>query len=192
MDADLPQLRSDARDNRDRVLAAARSLFAEQGLDVGMREIARRAGVGPATLYRRFPTKQALIDEAFAVELHTCRQIVVDGCEDPDPGHGFASVVRQLIALNLRNRGFVDAFTTAKPADGLLAVHRRELLRMLDGLARRAQSSGDLRADFTVDDLVLVLLAGRGLTEVGARTRDSASQRFADFVLAAFRTEPGS
>ena len=62
-------LRADAQENRDRILAAARALFAERGLDVGMREIARRAGVGPATLYRRFPTKQALIDEAFAVEL---------------------------------------------------------------------------------------------------------------------------
>jgi AcrR family transcriptional regulator len=191
MDTGLPQLRVDARDNRDRILTAARSLFAEHGLDVGMREIARRAGVGPATLYRRFPTKQAVIDEVFAVELRACRRIVVESCEDPDPWHGFTSVVRRLIALNVRNRGFIDAFTSAKPADSPLAAHRRELLRMLDGLARRAQRSGDLRSDFVIDDLVLVLVAGRGLTDVGARTRESAAQRFAALMLAAFRTARG-
>lgn len=189
MHAEMPQLRADARDNRERILTAARSLFAEHGLDIGMREIARRAGVGPATLYRRFPTKQAVVDEAFAVELRTCRQIVVDGCEDPDPWHGFTSVVQQLIALNVRNRGFVDAFTSAEPADGPLAEHRRELLRMLDGLARRAKRGGDLRSDFVINDLVLVLLAGRGLTDVGTQTRESAAQRFAALMIDAFRTE---
>ncbi|CAM3337706.1 helix-turn-helix domain-containing protein [Kibdelosporangium persicum] len=58
-------LRSDARDNRDRILVAARTAFAADGIDVPMREIARRAGVGPATLYRRFPTKEALVTAAF-------------------------------------------------------------------------------------------------------------------------------
>ena len=58
-----------------------------------MREIARHAGVGPATLYRRFPTKRALIDEAFADEMRACRRIVVDGHAEPDPWHGFCSVI---------------------------------------------------------------------------------------------------
>ena len=190
MATELPQLRADARDNRDRILTAARTLFAERGLDVGMREIARGAGVGPATLYRRFPTKQAVIDEVFTVELGACRGIVVEGCEDPDPWHGFTSVVRRLLALNVQNRGFVDAFTAAKPTDGPLAAHRRELLGMLDRLARRAQRSGDLRSDFVIDDLVLVLVAGRGLTDVGVREKENAAQRFGALVLAGFRAEP--
>ncbi|MEU8275292.1 helix-turn-helix domain-containing protein [Microbispora bryophytorum] len=62
-------LRSDALDNRERILDAARALFAAEGLDVPMREIARRAGVGPATLYRRFPTKQLLVTEVFTDEM---------------------------------------------------------------------------------------------------------------------------
>ena len=61
MTEQLPQkLRSDAEDNRDRILESARVLFAREGLTVPMRAIARHAGVGPATLYRRFPTKQLL------------------------------------------------------------------------------------------------------------------------------------
>lgn len=191
MNAELPQLRADARDNRERILTAARFLFAEHGLDVGMREIARKAGVGPATLYRRFPTKQAVIDEAFAVELRACRQIVVDGCQDTDAWRGFSFVVHELIALNVQNQGFVDAFTSATSADSPLAAHRRELLGMLDGLARRAKRSADLRSDFVIDDLVLVLVAGRGLTALAAGKRESAARRFAALMLDAFRNEPG-
>src|ERR1700729_80765 len=65
-------LRSDARDNRELILDAARALFAAEGLNVPMREIARRAGVGPATLYRRFPTKEMLVTEAFADQMLAC------------------------------------------------------------------------------------------------------------------------
>src|ERR1700712_3264155 len=183
MDEKVPQLRADARDNRDRILTSARALFSERGLDVGMREVARRAQIGPATLYRRFPSKQELIDEAFSVELRTCRQIVVDGSADPEPWHGFTSVIRRLTALNVQNRGFVDAFTSAGTTDGTIAAHRRELLGMLARLARRAQATGALRADFRIEDLTLVLLAGRGLSAAEPDRRAAAAERFADLAI---------
>ena len=88
------------------MLEAARALFSERGLAVPMREIARRAEVGPATLYRRFPTKQALIDAAFADEMRACRGIVRDGCADPDPWRGLSAVVRDITELNAVNQGF--------------------------------------------------------------------------------------
>ena len=73
----LPQmLRSDAEENRDRILTAARELFSENGLDVTMREVARRAEVGPATVYRRFPTKAELVEAAFAEQVRLCRATV--------------------------------------------------------------------------------------------------------------------
>ncbi|MGC0407018.1 AcrR family transcriptional regulator [Streptomyces sp. SAI-195] len=78
-------LRSDAEDNRERILDAARALFAAQGLRVPMREVARRAGVGPATLYRRFPGKQELITEACQDQLRACRAIVDECLAHPDP-----------------------------------------------------------------------------------------------------------
>lgn len=180
-------LRADAQDNRDRMVTAARSLFAERGLDVGMREIARRAQVGPATLYRRFPTRQAIIDEAFAVELQSCRAIVVDGCADEDPWRGLTSVIERLTALNVRNRGFVDAFMSADPAADAFAEHRRELLGLLDDLGRRAQSAGELRRDFVIDDLILILLTGRGLSAVNGSARDAAARRFAMLAIDGLR-----
>ncbi|TCI96350.1 TetR/AcrR family transcriptional regulator [Aeromicrobium sp. IC_218] len=181
------KLRADAQENRDRILTAARQLFAERGLGVGMREVARRAEVGPATLYRRFPTRRALIDEAFAVELGLCGDIVETGCADPDPWRGFADVVERLTVLNASNRGFVDAFMAVEQPEDVFAEHRSRLLTMLTLLARRAQAQGRLRADFIIDDLVLVLIAGRGLATVGADTRDVAARRFAMLAVDAFR-----
>jgi AcrR family transcriptional regulator len=192
MAARLPQmLRADAQDNRDRILEAARGLFSEQGVDVTMRDIARRAEVGPATLYRRFPTKALLVDEAFADELRACRAIVEGGCSDPDPWRGFCSVIEQLTSLNVRNQGFVDAFMSANPEIDPFVAHRDSMLRMLTALARRAQAAGSLRGDFVIDDLVLILLAGRGLSSSissGAPAgRSAAAARFAALAIQAFR-----
>jgi len=138
-------LRIDARENRDRVLDAARELFAERGIEVTMRDIARRAEVGPATLYRRFPTKRALMDDAFASEMHECRAIVVECSADPDPWRGFASVIERITELNVRNNGFVDAFLSANPEFERIATHRASLFRMLTDLAGRARRAGGLR-----------------------------------------------
>lgn len=180
-------LRADAQDNRDRVLEAARRLFAERGIDVTMREVARHAGVGPATLYRRFPTKQILVDEAFAVELRACRGIVIDGCADPDPWRGFCTVIESISVLNGRNHGFVEAFLSASPSDQSFTVHRTALLQMLSDLAARAQASGGLRPDFVIDDLVLVLLTGRALSTTPVDGRTAAARRFAALAIDAFR-----
>lgn len=137
-------LRSDARDNRDRVLAVARELFAERGLDVTMREIARRAEVGPATLYRRFPSKTDLVGAVFADEVRLCTTIVDEGCGDTDPWRGFCSVIEQVCVLNGRNQGFIDAFTSAQFDTAQFdasdyAAHRRAALASLTALARRRQ-----------------------------------------------------
>src|SRR5690242_2170061 len=89
-------LRSDARDNRERILAIARLAFATEGLDVPIREIARRAQVGVATVYRRFPTKEALLAEAFAEQMAVCSAVVEEGLAAADPWRGFCLVVERL------------------------------------------------------------------------------------------------
>ncbi|MEZ0113581.1 AcrR family transcriptional regulator [Catenulispora sp. EB89] len=181
------KLRADAQENRDRIVEAARALFSERGLEASMREVARAAGVGPATLYRRFPTKQALIDGVFADELRACRQIVVDGCADPDPWRGFAWVIEHLTVLNAQNKGFIDAFMWASPEAPVFARHRASLLRELEKLAARAKRAGRLRHDFVLDDFVLVLQAGRGLSASRPADRTLAARRFAALALDSFR-----
>ena len=121
--------------------------------------------------------------------MRTCRTIVEEACSDPDPWRGFRSVIERLAALNVRNRGFVDAFLSLGPGSAALAQHRRELLGMLDGLATRAKAQGRLRADFVIDDLVLMLLAGRGLWSVSPSRRSVAARRFAALTVDAFRAD---
>src|SRR5258708_29384286 len=83
-------LRSDALRNRDRLLAAARELFAERGVDVAMADIARHAGVSNGTLYNRFPTREDLIEAVFTDRLEAIAALAAQAAEDDDPWRGFA------------------------------------------------------------------------------------------------------
>lgn len=182
--------RSDARDNRARILAAARAVFGEEGLGAPMREVARHADVGPATLYRHFPTKRALIVEAFDEQRRACRAIVRDALADPDPWHGFRSLVERICELHARSRGFADAFMAAFPEAMDFAADRERALRAVAESARRAQEAGRLRPGFVVDDLVLMLMAHRGLQDAPHDARLQASRRFAAYVIEAFHAVP--
>ncbi|MEV4537986.1 helix-turn-helix domain-containing protein [Asanoa sp. NPDC049518] len=179
-------LRSDARDNRERILDAARAVFAAKGLDVPMRAIARRAGVGPATLYRHFPTKQALATEAFAEQMRACQDIVDEGLANPDPWQGLRVVIEKLCELHARHRGFAASFAAAFPGAMDLAARRERALVSLAELARRAKATGQLSPDFTLDDLVLVLRANGGLDAMSTTARVAASRRFAALAIRAF------
>ncbi|MFE5240405.1 MULTISPECIES: TetR/AcrR family transcriptional regulator [unclassified Streptomyces] len=183
-------LRSDALDNRERILDAARVLFSGEGLDVPMREIARRAGVGPATLYRHFPTKETLVAEAFADQLNACRAIVDEGCADPDPWRGLCLVIERICELHARDRGFTEAFLSAFPRATDVAAGREYTVRAVAGLAQRAKEAGHLRSDFVLDDLILVLMANQGIRAASTGTQVMASRRFAGLVIQAFEACP--
>ena len=183
-------LRSDARDNRELILNAARALFAAEGLDVPTREIARRAGVGPATLYRRFPTKESLATAAFADQMRACHAIVDEGLADPDPWHGFCLVIEKICELHARDRGFTAAFMSAFPRAMDFAADREYALKSVAELARRAKHAGRLRPDFVLDDLVLMLMANGGIRAASPAAAVAASRRFAAFAIRAFQASP--
>jgi AcrR family transcriptional regulator len=183
-------LRSDARDNRELILGAARALFAAEGLNVPMREVARRAGVGPATLYRRFPTKESLVTEALAGQMRACHAIVDEGLADPDPWHGLCHVIERICELHARNRGFTAAFMSAFPNAMDFAADREYALRSIAGLASRARDTGRLRPDFVLDDLVLMLMANSGIRATSTAAAVAASRRFAALAIQAFQASP--
>ncbi|MEV1023047.1 helix-turn-helix domain-containing protein [Streptomyces sp. NPDC050264] len=182
-------LRSDALDNRERILDAARALFSADGLDVPMREIARRAGVGPATLYRHFPTKQMLATEAFADQLRACRTIVDEGCADPDPWRGLCLVIEKICELHARDRGFSEAFMSTFPEAPDVAG-RAYTVKTVAGLAQRAKDAGHLRSDFVLDDLMLILMANKGIHTRSTDTQVMASRRFAGLAIQALEACP--
>ncbi|MGO4426740.1 TetR/AcrR family transcriptional regulator, partial [Streptomyces sp. MCAF7] len=144
-------LRSDARDNHERLLDAARALFSRKGLSVPMREIARRADVGPATLYRHFPTKESLVAAAFADQLRACQDIVDQASADPDPWRGLCQMIENVCELHARDRGFTEAFLSAYPRAAGLTTSREHMLNAIADLAGRAKRTGHLRPDFILD-----------------------------------------
>ncbi|MGW4032788.1 TetR/AcrR family transcriptional regulator [Streptomyces sp. NPDC004838] len=182
--------RSDARDNRERILAVARTAFAEHGLDVAMREIARRAGVGPATVYRHFPTKEALVTEVFTEQMAACAAVVDDGLADPDPWHGFCRMIEKLCEMHAQDRGFTAAFVSAFPRAIDFAVDRDRALGNAAELARRAKAAGKLRPDFVLEDLIMVLMANGGIRTTAPAAAVAASRRFAALLIQSMQAEP--
>jgi AcrR family transcriptional regulator len=183
-------LRSDARDNRDLILEAARTVFATRGLNAPVHEVARHAGVGPATVYRRFPTKETLATEAFADKLRVCRSIVDEGVADPDPWHGFCLVIEKTCEMHALDRGFTVSFMSAYPNAVDFAASRKSALSAVAGLARRARDAGRLRPDFVLDDLIIMIMASSGIHATSPAARLAASRRFAELTIHAFQAPP--
>lgn len=183
-------LRSDARDNRERILAVARLAFATEGLDVPIREIARRAQVGVATVYRRFPTKEALLAEAFAEQMALCSAVVEEGLAAADPWHGFRLVIEKLMEMHALDRGFSRAFTSRLPQTAGFAADRDRALRLMLELVRRAKRAGGLRTDFVLEDVILALMANEGIRAESPEVRVAAARRLAALMIQSFQADP--
>ncbi|TYB65351.1 TetR/AcrR family transcriptional regulator [Nonomuraea sp. PA05] len=182
-------LRADARHNRERILEAAREAFATRGLDVPMAAIARRAGVGVATLYRRFPSRESLITEVFGDELAACASLVDEALADPDPWRGFRTAIEKVCAMQVADRGFTDAFLTAFPA---AIDYERTRARAEQGFAevvRRAKAAGRLRPDFDLADLTLLLKANCGVATGTGEAAAASSRRLVAYLLQSFQAE---
>ncbi|MGW6273938.1 TetR/AcrR family transcriptional regulator [Streptomyces sp. NPDC055060] len=179
-------MRADAQRNRQRILDAAQEAFTRYGVDVPMSTIARKAQVGVATLYRRFPTRDDLVREVFADQLSSCTAALDEALKDPDPWHGFCHVIEKICALQAAERGFTAAFLDAFPGEA--ADHSRRRLQGERGFAelvRRAQATGELRADFHPSDLTLLLLANGALA--ATPEPEAASRRLVGLLLDALR-----
>src|SRR3954452_12396180 len=185
-------LRADAVRNREAIVEAARAVFAEQGLDAPLDEIAKRAGTGNATLYRRFPTRSDLVAAVFAERMAAHVEAVESALDDDDPWNGFASYVRAVVAMQAEDRGIADLVTmdlsSAPEIERLRARAYDGVVHLID----RAQEAGVLRADFTDQDVVLLLMANAGLVERAHGITDEASTRLTGLLLDGVRAEAAS
>ena len=109
-------LRADAQRNRQRLVAAAREVFAQRGLHVPVEDIARHAGVGVATLYRRFPTRADLIAAAFEAKMAAYADGVAQALANMDPWAGFCGYIERVCAMQAEDRGFANVLTMTFPA----------------------------------------------------------------------------
>ena len=135
-------LRADAQLNRDRILSAAAELFAERGLSVPLEEIAHRAGVGVATLYRRFPTRADLAAAAFERNISRYTEAVDRALADPRAWDGFEGLVFELCELQAGDAGLRDLLTTAFPASSAVEQRTNEAVEKVRVLIARAQAEG--------------------------------------------------
>jgi AcrR family transcriptional regulator len=162
MGSDPPRpLRADAERNRKRILDAGRTVFAEHGLGVGVDVVAREAGVGVGTLYRRFPTKEALL-QAIAEDRVEALRAGLAEIDEPDPWAAFAAAAARLARKAASDRGFFEALHEAPDLIAVPASAREGAIAAIAPFLARAQAAGVVRADAVpMDVLVLCSNAGR-------------------------------
>jgi AcrR family transcriptional regulator len=156
----MTTLRSDAARNRERVIAAAEEVFAEHGLEAGVEEIAQRAGVGVGTLYRRFPTKDALIAELVR-ELLTRVLDEAHAAREAPSGTGLELFLYATAEAQARHRGCLARLWDDEPTAQLRAEIRTAMARLL----AQAQEHGEIRADAAAGDLDLIFWSLPGVIE---------------------------
>jgi len=182
-------LRRDAQRNRDAIVAAAQAVFREHGLEAPLEEIARRAGVGIGTLYRRFPTRVDLVDAVVAGRV----QAYVDAAEQAlgisDPWDGFAFYLEQTCRLEASDRGLGDVMSMRFPRDTAVETAKARLFELVAEVVGRAQSSGQLRADLTLEDLAFLTWANTSIVQATTAVAPEAWRRHLGFVLDAFRAD---
>jgi AcrR family transcriptional regulator len=187
-----PQLRADARRNRARILEAARAAFSEQGFETHVAAIAERAGVGVATLYRHYPTKEALLEALILDRLESLSdELAATRAEEPDAWSAFERFFLFAARLQVRDRSLMQFIAGAGTSASLLETRRAELYEQARRLVEDAQREGSMRADVEPGDLPLLL---GGIVQVlsGLTTRaDELGARCATIVLDGLRA-PGS
>jgi AcrR family transcriptional regulator len=163
------QLRADAELNRGRILAAAQQVFGEQGVSAPLTDVAARAGVGIATLYRRFPDRAALIGEAFEDAFARYDANADLALAEPDPWRAFAGLVERMGALQAENLGFAHLIQSSLPLSRTEGGTRERSHRKVAEVIDRAKAAGVLRADLSPEDLPILSFALAGIIDT---TRD--------------------
>ena len=185
------QLRADAERNRAALLDAAREVFAEQGLEAPLEEIALRAGVGIGTLYRRFPTRTQLVAAALVDKVSQYAEAAEQALAIADPWASFVTYVERICDLQADDRGLSDLLSMALPADEDIERLRRLANDRVAELIRRAKAAGRLRQEFASEDLLLLLVAHAAVVHVTREDAPAAGRRFVALMLDAFEPRGG-
>lgn len=173
--------RKDAQRNREAILDAARELFADCA-DVPMYEIARRAGVGQATLYRNFPDRRDLAAALLLEEMEHAERLAADHAGDPD---AFFVLLRNVVETIARFHALGELAREDACLGSALQSRRRRLRELLKEPLRAAKAAGTVRCDLTIDDVFLVVLMVKGTIDGadGAAARAAAASRALALLL---------
>jgi AcrR family transcriptional regulator len=180
-------LRSDARRNRERLVASARELFAAQGADVPVEEITRHAGVGMGTLYRHFPTKDELIDAVLEDAFAEIVRIAQEASQAEDAWAGLTHFFERLLELHAENKGVKDIVAVRAHGARRAEAMRARIRPLLARVVERAHEQGTLRRDFTPDDMPLVFWTAGRVIEMTEPVSPGYWRRYLGYLLDGLR-----
>jgi AcrR family transcriptional regulator len=181
--------RRDARRNHELLVASAQEVFAEQGVEASLEEIARRAGVGIGTLYRHFATRDALVEAVFERRIGEFVAIARAAAAEPDGWQALVGFLERTLELQAGDRLLKDVLMRYPPGAGRLADARREMRGLFDDVLARAREQGRLRADFTIEDLALLSWSFTPLIDATADVAPTAWRRHLHWLLDGLRSE---
>lgn len=182
-------MRADAARNRELILDAASQAFAERGVDVPLEEIAAAAGVGIATLYRRFPTRDELLTAVAARQIELYERAIAKGLANPDPWEGFSGFIRAVTEVQARRPGLAQLLMV--PCHGHEEARQQAVFQGYLELVARAKRAGALRDDYAPEDLPMLLMANAGVVRETAGAAPRAWKRLVEYFLQAVRCREG-
>jgi AcrR family transcriptional regulator len=186
--ADKP-LRRDAERNRQRILEAARELFADRGLAVTLDDIAHYAGLGVGTVYRRFGSRDELVDALFEERMIEIVALADEALADDDPWRGLTTFLHRLVALQAADRGLREVLLRRRDGCERVRCIREEMSPRAEELVRRAHAAGKLRADFAAADLPLLQMMVGAVADVCPLDRPELWRRYLELLLDGLRAK---
>ena len=185
-------LRRDAERNRQRILAAAAEVFTERGLDATLDEVARAAGVGVGTVYRRFPDKDSLVSELFRDRIDALVTVAEEACEAADPWRGLVDFLEYIASAMAGDQGLRQLMMFGTYDRDQVCYASDRMRPVITRLVQRAQASGDLRGDFEATDVKMIAFMLASLAEYAAAVTPDVWRRYLAMLIDGLRPSRGA
>ena len=180
-------LRKDAERNRQKILTAAAQVFTERGLQATLDDVARQAGVGVGTVYRRFPDKEALVEALFTERLDLLVGYAEQALAEPDPWAGLVLFMEHAATVIAGDRGLRQILMFATYGRDRVDQARQRLLPVVLRLVQRAQEAGQVRADLRPTDVPVIEFMLSTAAEYAGQVRPEIWRRYLTLILDALR-----
>jgi AcrR family transcriptional regulator len=180
-------LRRDAERNRQRILRAAALEFSERGLEVTLDDVARRAGVGVGTVYRRFPDKEALVHVLFQDHIDALVAVAKEACEAPDPWAALVSFLTYAAAALAGDLGLRQLMMFATYGGDRVGYAREQMRPVVNEIVTRAQEAGCLRADFAATDVPMITFMLASVSQYASPVQPRLWERYLTMIIDGLR-----
>jgi AcrR family transcriptional regulator len=180
-------LRRDAERNRQRILRAAAEVFTQRGLDATLDDVARQAGVGVGTVYRRFPDKESLVTELFKDRIDAMVSVAEEACAAPDPWQALVSYLEYAAASMAGDLGLRQLLMFASYGKDRAAYAREQMRPIVTKLVERAQAAGALREDFCATDVPMIAFMLASAAEYASPVKPDLWRRYLALAIDSLR-----